>query len=450
MIDRVVFLCFAVVCLSLLYPAATRAQDPAPALTGRVVDLAEILSPATEETLTTLLAAYEDSTSNQVAVLTVPSLGGEAIETYALRVAETWALGTAERDNGVLFVVAVEDRSLRIEVGYGLEGILPDVVASRIIREQIVPYFREGAYERGVEMGVLAVVAALEHTAEPAEMLDIVADEPKPAPEASEAFGLDAWQVLALFFYLALLLLAGVAALLAAMEKKSQRALLFAFILICFFFTGRSLGYFVFWVVPPWLLAVGFAGLFAACFWMLAQRLDRDPALKTTWQRRLLIHGPDPETPAEKGTAPEEETAASPYPRRLQVVVLVAFTTQLALFFYARWLSVIWLAAGGILAWYCLSRIAEEPAQRKRRRSTTWSPFGSMPSGSSRSSSARSSRSSSWSSRSSSSWSSRSSSSSSRSSSSWSSRSSSSSSRSSGGFSGGGGSFGGGGSSGSW
>ena len=116
-----------------------RAQQTVPSLTGRVVDQAGILSPSAEETLAALLAAHEDSTTNQVAVLTISSLDGEAIEAFSIRVAETWALGAAEKDNGVLLVVAVADRKLRIEVGFGLEGDLPDVIASRIIREEIVP-----------------------------------------------------------------------------------------------------------------------------------------------------------------------------------------------------------------------------------------------------------------------------------------------------------------------
>ncbi len=183
---------------------------------------------------------------------------------------------------------------------------------------------------------------------------------------------------------------------------------------------------------------------------MLARRLKSDAAFKAAWQRHLFIHGPDEETEEDGAGDEEEAVAASPFPRRIQVVVLIAFVMQLGLYLYTRWLSVIWLVIGAVLAWFCLSRIAEDAAQRKRRRSTVWTPFGAMPSSSSRSGSLRSSRSSrrsSWSSRSSSSWSSRSSSSySSSSSSSYSSSSSSSSSS----FSGGGGSFGGGGASGSW
>jgi uncharacterized protein len=146
-----------------------RAQPAVPALTGRVVDLADILSPATEKTLTALLAAHEDSTSNQVAVLTIPSLEGEAIEDYAIHVAQAWALGSATNDNGVLLLVAVEDREMRIEVGLGLEAVLTDVAASRIIRNDMVPYFRSGDFDEGVLVGAQRIVDVIEGTYTPSE-----------------------------------------------------------------------------------------------------------------------------------------------------------------------------------------------------------------------------------------------------------------------------------------
>ena len=310
---------------------------------------------------------------------------------------------------------------------------------------------RQGNYERGIEVGVLAVLEQLEGPAEATEARDFVEAEPEPTAAATPSFW-DWWMVIIAVYYLACLVLCCVAAALAMLEKTPGRVLIFVFLLVCFFFISRSLGYFIFWFMSPWLLAVGVAGLFAVLFWRSARRLKSDTAFKVAWQRRLLIHGPDLGTEEDNTKKVEESAAAgtSPYPRRIQIVVLIAFTTQLALYVYTRWLFVIWLVIGAVLTWFSLSRIAEDPARRKRRRATTWTPFGSMPSGSSRSSSGRSSRSSprsSWSSSSSSSYSS--SSSSSYSSSSSSSYSSSSSS-SSGSFSGGGGSFGGGGASGSW
>ena len=143
--------------LALALAAASGAQ-PVPALTGRVVDGAEVLSPWVEDALTARLAALEDSTTAQLVVLTVPSLGGEPIEPYANRVFRAWGLGQAEADNGVLLLVARDDRELRIEVGYGLEGVLTDAESSSIIRNVIVPRFRDGDYDAGVLNGVDAVL----------------------------------------------------------------------------------------------------------------------------------------------------------------------------------------------------------------------------------------------------------------------------------------------------
>src|SRR5262249_48573382 len=128
---------------------------PAPAadvpyLTGRVVDNAEILKSATRERVTAALKAHEQATSNQIAVLTVPTIGDESIEEYAVKVFGTWKLGQKGKDNGVLLVVAPKDRKLRIEVGYGLEGTLTDAAASRIIRNVITPQFKAGDFVEGI------------------------------------------------------------------------------------------------------------------------------------------------------------------------------------------------------------------------------------------------------------------------------------------------------------
>ena len=133
-----------------------------PYLTGRVVDAAEVLSPAARERLGAALKAHEDRTTNQVVVLTVPTLAGESVEDYATRVFEGWKLGRRDRDNGVLVLVAPSDRRMRIEVGYGLEGTLTDAVAGRIIRNQMTPRFKSGDFDGGVIEGVEAVVAVLE------------------------------------------------------------------------------------------------------------------------------------------------------------------------------------------------------------------------------------------------------------------------------------------------
>ncbi len=437
---------FRIVLIGLLWgslAASVSAQVTVPLLTARVTDQADLLSPQTEQTLTTLLAAHEEATTNQVAVLTIASLQGIPIEEFAFRVADTTGLGTAEKDTGVLLVVAAEDRELRIEVGYGLEGVLPDVIASRIIREQIVPHFRDGAYERGIELGVLAVLKRLESQAEPADApSDVVVEETAPAAETSPSFWFEWWEWIPFVYFLAVLVLACVAAALAVMEKMPERALYFLVLLLCFFFAGQHLGYFILWYfVQPWLVPLGVVGLYGVFFWAFARRYDSDPAFKAAWRCHLLVHGSVKETSAKEDAAASEEpvvSSVSPYPRRIQTLVVIAAAMLLALFLYTRWLSVIWLIVGVVLAWLSLRRIAEDPEQRKRRRARTWVSSGSR---SSRSSSSYRSPSSSRS------YSSRSYSSSSYSSSSSSSYSSSSSSSS---FSGGGGSFGGGGASGSW
>jgi len=140
--------------LALVAPA--RALD-VPYLSGRVVDLADLLPPAAEQATTARLDALEKATGAQVVVLTIPSLDGEALEDYAIRVAETWKLGRKGVDDGVLFLVARDDRALRIEVGYGLEAKLPDITTKRILDELVVPHFRAGDFAGGIEAGVAAI-----------------------------------------------------------------------------------------------------------------------------------------------------------------------------------------------------------------------------------------------------------------------------------------------------
>lgn len=131
-----------------------------PPLTGRVTDHADILSADAKGRIEAKLAALEASDSTQIAVLTVPTLAGDSIEDFSLRVVENWKLGQKKLDNGALLVIAKEDRKLRIEVGYGLEGKLTDLTAGRIIRQVIVPHFKRNDFGAGVEAGVDAMIAA--------------------------------------------------------------------------------------------------------------------------------------------------------------------------------------------------------------------------------------------------------------------------------------------------
>jgi uncharacterized protein len=133
-----------------------------PYLSGRVVDEAGLLSPAVRDRVSAMSKEHEARTTNQVVVVTLPSLGGESIEDFATRAFETWKLGQAGKDNGVLVIVVPNDRRMRIEVGYGLEGTLPDAIAARIIREQMTPRFKAGDFDGGVLDGMRAIVARLE------------------------------------------------------------------------------------------------------------------------------------------------------------------------------------------------------------------------------------------------------------------------------------------------
>jgi uncharacterized protein len=150
-----------------LAAGASAQQADVPYLTGRVVDNAEILKPDTRKRLAEALRQHEQKTTNQIAVLTVTTLRGNSVEEYAVRVFEQWKLGQKGKDNGVLVVVAPQDRRMRIEVGYGLEGVLPDATAARIIRNVMTPRFKEGDYGGGIIQGVEAIIAQLEGTGAP-------------------------------------------------------------------------------------------------------------------------------------------------------------------------------------------------------------------------------------------------------------------------------------------
>ncbi len=124
-------------------------------------DEAHILTQPAIDKLEQQLIAYQDSTSNEIAVLIIPSLEGDALEDYSLRVVEKWKLGKKNKDNGVLLLIVADEHKIRIETGYGLEGVLTDAKASRIIRNEIAPHFRQNQYDEGVTAGVNAIVKAI-------------------------------------------------------------------------------------------------------------------------------------------------------------------------------------------------------------------------------------------------------------------------------------------------
>lgn len=132
-----------------------------PPLKSRVMDFAGILTPSQIYRLEEKLYLFEKQTSNQIAILAIPSLEGESIEEYSIRVVEKWKLGVKGKDNGVLLLIAMKERKIRIEVGYGLEGALPDILAFNIIRTQIAPRFKRGKYYEGILAGVESIMDAI-------------------------------------------------------------------------------------------------------------------------------------------------------------------------------------------------------------------------------------------------------------------------------------------------
>ncbi len=144
-----------------------------PKLTGRVVDDAHILSAPTVDSLTQLLAAYENGTTNQVVVVTVPDLKGNAIEEFGYQLGRHWQIGQKGKNNGALLIVAPKEHKVRIEVGYGLEPLLTDAASSVIVQQVILPDFRAGNMEQGVVDGTKA-------------MLDVLGGKPVIVPAAEE------------------------------------------------------------------------------------------------------------------------------------------------------------------------------------------------------------------------------------------------------------------------
>jgi uncharacterized protein len=152
------------------------AQQPVPPLTGHVVDATATLAPEALASLEAKLAAFEERKGSQIAALLVRTTAPEAIEEYSLRVAEQWRIGRGGVDDGVVLVIALEDRRMRFEVGYGLEGAVPDALARRIIAETIAPRFYEQDYAGGLDAGLDALIGLID-------------GEPLPVPIGREPEG---------------------------------------------------------------------------------------------------------------------------------------------------------------------------------------------------------------------------------------------------------------------
>lgn len=162
----------AVVAIVAAWMSASALSAEVPFLASRVNDYANMLSPAAIERLEQTLTSHEDSTTNQIVVLTIASLEGEVLEEFSIKVVEQWKLGTEKNDNGVLLLIVRDERKIRIEVGNGLEGVLPDGLCGTIIRHFITPHFKEGRFDDGIEAGVSGIIRAIgnEYIAEPEEV----------------------------------------------------------------------------------------------------------------------------------------------------------------------------------------------------------------------------------------------------------------------------------------
>ena len=152
----------AALLLCLAFAIAAQALQPVPPLTGRVVDLTGSLNPAQSAELDARLRDFEQRKGSQLAVLIVPGTQPEAIEQFSMRVAEQWKIGRKKIDDGAILVIAKNERALRIEVGYGLEGVLNDAICKRIIDDLIIPYFKNADFYGGISNGVDAMMKTID------------------------------------------------------------------------------------------------------------------------------------------------------------------------------------------------------------------------------------------------------------------------------------------------
>jgi uncharacterized protein len=169
--------------IAIWWTALAGAQVPVPRLSGRVVDQTSTLSAEQQASLTQALEAFETRKGSQLAVLIVPTTTPEPIEQFALRVAEQWKIGRKKVDDGAILVVAKDDRTLRIEVGYGLEGALNDATSKRIISEVIVPRFKQQDFAGGIAAGIDQIIRVVD-----GEPLPALQERPKPGGNDVQQF----------------------------------------------------------------------------------------------------------------------------------------------------------------------------------------------------------------------------------------------------------------------
>ena len=193
----------AVVWLAAVAPALAQSGPTFPPLNGRVIDHGDLISDAKELELAARLETLERDTTDQVVVVTVADLQGYEIEEYGYQLGRAWGIGQDGKNNGVLLIVAPSERKVRIEVGYGLEPVLTDALSALIIQNEILPSFREGYFERGIEQGVDAIDRQLR--LDPAEAQARAAAAERPRSEAPIGVGV----VIAVIFILMILAMIG-------------------------------------------------------------------------------------------------------------------------------------------------------------------------------------------------------------------------------------------------
>lgn len=190
----------------LLLSAAAHAQT-FPQLTGQVVDNANLLDPAQEQALAAKLKAIEDESGRQVVVATLPDLQGYDIADYGYQLGRHWGIGEKDKNNGALLIVAPNDRKVRIEVGYGLEGILTDALSSIIIQRAILPHFKQGDYPGGIVAGVGEIASLLALPPEEARARALEAEQQaKQRQSSGNGFMLFVWLAILLFFIVPMML----------------------------------------------------------------------------------------------------------------------------------------------------------------------------------------------------------------------------------------------------
>ena len=230
------------VLFALLLTGAAQAEVAVPPLTQRVTDLTATLDAGQTQTLESRLAAFETKKGAQLAVLIVPTIQPETIEQFGMRVVEAWKLGRKGVDDGALLLVAKDDRALRIEVGYGLEGALNDATAKRIVAEIITPSFKRGEFYAGIDAGTAA-------------MMKVIDGEPLPPPQRAAASG--SYDIESLLF-IAFGLVVVVGGMLRALLGRFPAAALM----------GGGLGVLAWLTVAPLLVAL-LVGLMAFVFVLL-------------------------------------------------------------------------------------------------------------------------------------------------------------------------------------